>query len=131
MRGTLADNLTPKDKSLNFDVQTIAQLLGAAVQQARQIQDLRAEAYSLNQLGELYQQQGQSSEALELTEKALQLAQGINADDLTARAATQLGSIRQQQGDIEGAIAAYDVAFNKLQSLRSDLVTINPQQFSF
>ena len=132
MRGTLADNLTPKDKSLNFDVQTIAQLLGAAVQQARQIQDLRAEAYSLNQLGELYQQQGQSSEALELTEKALQLAQGINADDLTARAATQLGSIRQQQGDIEGAIAAYDVAFNKLQSLRSDLVTINPDvQFNF
>ena len=155
MRGTLADNLTQQDGSLNFDVKLarslgvreaspkeletspgslvkIAQFLATAVQQARQIQDLRAEAYSLNQLGKLYQKKGQWSEAQELTEKALELAQAINADDITARAATQLGSIRQQQGDINGAIAAYDIAFIKLKSLRSDLVTINPDvQFNF
>ena len=110
----------------------IAQFLGTAVQQARQISDPRAEAYALNQLGKLYQQQSQLSEAQELTEKSLQLAQSINADDITARSATQLGNIRQEQGNIDGAIAAYDIAFIKLQSLRSDLVSINSNvQFTF
>ena len=132
MGETLAANLTPQAQTLNFDVQKIAQLLGTAIQQARQIQDVRAEAYSLNQLGKLYQQQSQWSEAQGLTEKALQLAQAINAEDITARAATQLGSILKQQGDIKGAIIAYEIAFNKLQSLRSDLVTVNLDvQFNF
>ena len=142
MEGTITDNLAVQDVYLSTDVkraqsqrslvQEIAQLLGTAVEQARQIKDPRAEAYSLNQLGKLYQQQSQWSEAQTLTNQALQLAQAINADDITARAATQLGSIYQQQDDIQGAIAAYDVAFTKLQSLRSDLVTINSEvQFTF
>ncbi|MEM9273692.1 MAG: CHAT domain-containing protein [Cyanobacteria bacterium P01_F01_bin.143] len=110
----------------------IAHFLGTAVQQARQISDPRAEAYALNQLGKLYQQQNQLSEAQELTEKSLHLAQSINADDITARSATQLGNIRQEQGNIDGAIAAYDISFIKLQSLRSDLVSINSNvQFTF
>ena len=132
MRGTLGDNLTPHDDSGNVDVKQIAQLLATAVQQAREIKDFRAEAYSLNQLGKLYQKKGKWSNAQELTEQALQLAQAINADDITARAATQLGGIRKQQGDINGAIAAYEIAFNKFQSLRTDLVTVNPDvQFNF
>ena len=142
MEGILADNLAVKNIDLSIDVQhrrsqdslvqEIAQLLGIVVQQARQIKDPRAEAYSLNQLGKLYQQQSQHSEAQKLTEQALQIAQAINADDIIAQAATQLGSIYQQQDDIKNAIAAYDVAFTKLQSLRSDLVTINSDvQFTF
>ena len=132
MKLTLGDNVSPQDSPVNFKIPKIAQLLSTAVQQARQIKDTRAEAYSLNQLGKLYQQQNQHLEAQQLTEQALQVAQAINADDITARAATQLGSIRQQQNDIKGAIAAYDVAFTKLQSLRSDLVTINSDmQFAF
>ena len=142
MEATITDNLAVQDVYLSTDVkraysqrslvQEIDQLLGTAVQQARQLKDTRAEAYSLNQLGKLYQQQSQWSEAHKVTEQALQLAQSINADDITARAATQLGNIYQQQGDIKGAIAAYDVAFTKLQSLRSDLVNINSDmQFTF
>ncbi|MGK7893370.1 MAG: CHAT domain-containing protein [Xenococcus sp. (in: cyanobacteria)] len=137
MRATLAeqtnqDKIDSQDIAFDFNTQKIAQFLATAIQQARQIKDPRAEAYSLNYLGKLYLKKNQLSQAQELTEQALQLAQTINADDIIARAATQLGNIRQEQGDIEGAIVAYEVAFTKLQLLRSDLVSINSElQFTF
>ncbi|NEO68079.1 MAG: CHAT domain-containing protein [Moorea sp. SIO3H5] len=110
----------------------IANILAIAIQEARQIQDARSEAYSLNQLAKLYQQNQQWEDAKNLTEQALQIAQTINAGDIIALAATQLGQILKQQGDIPGAIAAYETAYNNLQSLRSDLVAINPDvQFKF
>ncbi len=110
----------------------VAKLLAIAVQQAREIEDSRAEAYALTQLGKLYEQTQQWQDAQTLTEQALQIAQGIDATDITARAAWQLGRILKQQGDITGAIAAYQGAFEHLQSLRSDLVAVNPDvQFNF
>ncbi|BAZ29860.1 TPR repeat protein [Cylindrospermum sp. NIES-4074] len=110
----------------------IAQLLATAIQKAREIKDPRAEAYSLQQLGKLYQRNAQLTDAKTLTQQALNIAQEINATDLEARAAGQAGAIAKQQGDIENAIAAYQIAFNDLQSLRSDLVAINSNvQFDF
>lgn len=110
----------------------VDQLLATAVQQARQIKDKRAEAYSLNQLGKLYEQTKQWDNAKDLTQQALQIAQELDAADISARAAWQLGRILKEDGDINGAIAAYGNAINNLQSLRSDLVAINPEiQFNF
>ena len=110
----------------------IAQLLATAVQQAREIQDPRGEAYALIQLGKLYKQTQQWQDAQTLTQQALKIAQRIDAADITARAAWQLGRILKQQGDITGAITAYQGAFDKLQSLRSDLIAVNPDvQFNF
>jgi CHAT domain-containing protein/tetratricopeptide (TPR) repeat protein len=120
--------------------QDIAQVLAIAVQQARDIRDRRAEAYGLNQLGKLYQQNQQWADARSLTEQSLQISQTLNAGDLVARSAAQLGGILKQQGQktntlsetMPKAIAAYDTAFNHLQSLRSDLVAINSNvQFDF
>ncbi|ELS00667.1 hypothetical protein Xen7305DRAFT_00003680 [Xenococcus sp. PCC 7305] len=134
LAATLMDGTAASDFPI-VDSPEIAQFLATAVQQARQISDIRAEAYALNQLGQLYQQQNQLSEAQELTQQSLQFAQSINADDITARSATQLGIIHRQQGNLNSAIAAYDIAFTKLQSLRSDLVTTNANnanvQFTF
>jgi CHAT domain-containing protein len=110
----------------------IARLLAGAVQQARALRDRRAEAYALTELGKLYRQQGQASEAKNLTQQALKMAQEINAADLIARAAGQLGSIFQQDNEVEDAIAAYEIAFHDLQALRSDLVAINTDvQYGF
>ncbi|MBD2202544.1 CHAT domain-containing protein [Calothrix sp. FACHB-1219] len=110
----------------------IAQLLAKTSQQAQEIQDSRSEVYSLQQLGKLYQQNGQLTEAIKLTKQAQILAQAMNASDLLARTAAQSGKIAKEQGDIESAIAAYEIAFNNLQSLRSDLIAINPDvQFDF
>lgn len=112
--------------------QNIAELLVTAVQQARQLKDLRSEAYALNQLGSVYADNQQWPDAQKLTQNALEIAQIIDADDLTARAAGQLGAIQKNQGNIPEATAAYTKAYKTLQSLRSDLVAINPDvQFNF
>ena len=120
----------PNHQSDNY--QTIAELLASAVAQARDIQDLRSEAYALNQLGAVYAESKQWEDAKKLTQNALEIAQRIHADDISARAAGQLGGIKKNQGNIPGAMAAYTNAYNILQSLRSDLVAINPDvQFNF
>ena len=112
--------------------QKIAQVLATAVQQAQSLLDLRAESYALGTLGELYEKSWQFSGAQEVTEKALSIAQSINASDIAYQWEWQLGRLLKNRGDIQGAIASYNVAYKTLQSLRTDLVAINPDiQFSF
>jgi CHAT domain-containing protein len=110
----------------------IAQLLANAVQQARVLNDSRAEAYALGQLGHLYETSRQWVEAEQLTQQALQLAQSIQADDIAVSWQWQLGRILKQQKRTAEAIAAYNQAVDTLSVLRGDLVAINPDaQFSF
>ncbi len=111
---------------------TSAQVLAQAVGQAQSLQDKPAESYAIGTLGELYEKTAQFSDAQKLTEKALFIAQSINALDIAYQWQWQLGRILKQQRDIKGALAYYSEAFKTLQSLRSDLVAINPDvQFSF
>lgn len=110
----------------------IAQLLVAAVKQAKSLSDQRSISYALGSLGGLYEQTQQWSDAKDLTQQALLLTQAINAPDIAYRWQWQLGRLLKEQGNMPGAIAAYSEAVNTLQSLRSDLVAINPNvQFSF
>lgn len=110
----------------------VADLLATATQQARNLRDPRAEAYALGTLGSVYEQADQWQNAQALTQKALRLAQAVNAPDITYRWHWQLGRLFKQQGQIPEAIAAYDAAVNELQSLRRDLVAVNREvQFSF
>jgi CHAT domain-containing protein len=113
-------------------VNEAAQQLATAVQQAKSLGDQQASAYALGNLGGLYEQTGQLSNAQDLTEEALLLAQTLNAPDIAYRWQWQLGRLLKVQGNRKGAIAAYDSAVKTLESLRSDLVSINPDvQFSF
>lgn len=109
----------------------IARLLSRAVGQARSLQDARAEAYALGQLGHLYEQNQQWSDGLNLTRQALQIAQQIQADDLAAIWQWQQGRILKAQGVFEEAITAYNQSVTLLQSLRKDLVAMPDVQFSF
>ena len=113
-------------------LRTSAQVLATAVQEAQSLLDLRAESYALGTLGELYEKSWQFSGVQEVTEKALSIAQSINASDIAYQWEWQLGRLLKKKGDIKGAIASYNVAYKTLQSLRTDLVAINPDiQFSF
>lgn len=110
----------------------VAQLLANAVQQAKGLNDLRAEAYALGELGHLYEVSRQWSEAERLTKQALQIAQSIQADDIAVSWQWQLGRILKQQTRTLEAIAAYNQAVETLSVLRGDLVAIDPDaQFSF
>lgn len=109
-----------------------AQLLAMAVKLAQSLKDRRAEANALGNLGKLYEQNQQWADARKLTEKALLLAQAVNAADIAYQWQWQLGRIMKVQGEREGAITAYFSAVKTLQSLRSDLVSISSDvQFSF
>lgn len=109
-----------------------AEQLSTAVRDARQLSDSRAEAYALTQLGKLYMQTQQWQEGKTVTEKALQIAQAINADDSIARSASQLGYVLAKSGDRTGALAAYQTSFESLQSLRGDSIAISADvQFAF
>jgi CHAT domain-containing protein len=115
-----------------LSTQDSARLLAKAIQESRSLGDKRAEAYALESLGSLYEQTGQLSEAQNLTEKGLFLAQSSNASDIAYRLEWQLGRLLWLKKDIKGAISAYDAAVETLQSLRSDLVAVNPDvQFNF
>ncbi|HBY76636.1 MAG TPA: hypothetical protein DEG47_06450 [Cyanobacteria bacterium UBA11148] len=111
---------------------SIANDLVTAVKQAQNLGDKRAETYAIGSLGGLYEQNQRWDEARSLTEKALLIAQGINASDITYQWQWQLGRIVKKQGDRQGAIAAYTQSIKTLKSLRSDLVAISSDaQFSF
>ncbi len=115
--------------SMNQDA---ARILARAIKQAETLKDLRAQAYALTELGSLYEQTNQYSEALKLSRQALQIAQNANASDITYQAAWQVGRILKIQGKNQEAISAYDSSIKILKTLRSDLVAINRDvQFDF
>lgn len=109
-----------------------AELLGTTVQQAQTLGDRYAEAYAIGYLGNAYEMTEQWASAKSLTEKALAVAQTLNANDIAYQWQWQLGRIFKAAKQPEAAIAAYRAAFQSLQSLRNDLAAIAPdQQFSF
>ena len=110
----------------------IAQILSTATQQAQTIKDKRALAYALGNLGEVYEQTEQFNEAQKLTQKSLNIANSIKAEDIIYQLQWQMGRLYRQQGNINRAIEFYDSAWQILKSLRSDLVAIDDNvQFSF
>ncbi|HEY9670302.1 MAG TPA: CHAT domain-containing protein [Waterburya sp.] len=120
--------------------QTAAQILAATIEQAKELQDQRAQSYALGYLGQIYEQTQQWKQARPLTEKALLLAQSSNAPDIAYQWQWQLGRLLKIQADkgkanssaYTSAIAAYQEAINTLKSLRNDLVATNLDlQFSF
>jgi len=103
-----------------------------ALQQARVLQNRRAESYVLGTIGGFYEQTQELSPAEKLTKQALGLVQAIDAVDIAYQWQWQLGRINQKQGRIKDAIAAYDAALKNLNLVRKNLLPINADaQFSF
>ena len=122
------ENLSP----VLIPLSELAPLLATAVQQAKDLQDAKAESYALGQLGKLYGQTQQWPYAEDLTQQALGLSQAANAKDLTYRWQWQMGRIFKQQAKTPKAIAAYTEATTTLKAIRSDLIATHPEvQFSF
>lgn len=114
------------------DKKDIAQILAKSAQQASSINDQRAQSYALGSLAEVYEQNNQWQEALDVTRKAWLLSQKINAPDIAFRWEWQLGRILKEQGNIQEAIKAYDASVDTLSTLRTDLVGVNREvQFNF
>ncbi|OUL20979.1 hypothetical protein BV378_28310 [Nostoc sp. RF31YmG] len=110
----------------------IAKLLKIAVQQAKDLGDVRLQADALGSLGNVCEHTQQWAEAENLTQQAVQLGQQINAGDIAYRWQWQLGRVLKAQEKTESAIAAYKEAVGTIKSLRADLAAASPDvQFSF
>ncbi|MGF1601012.1 MAG: CHAT domain-containing protein [Thermosynechococcaceae cyanobacterium] len=110
----------------------IARLIGPAVRQAESLGDPQAQSYAIGGLAQVYEQTQQWSDAKQLTQQALALAQAVNASEMSYQWQWQLGRIFKAQGDLAAATIAYRDAFQTLQSLRRDLVAVHPDiQFGF
>lgn len=117
----------------------LAEFLAIATRQAQVLSDTRSESFALGTLALLYEQEGRLTDAKDLNEQALGLAQAINANDVSYLWQWQLGRLYKAEGDRTGdpqnyakAINAYSDAVGTLQQLRTDLVAVNAQvQVSF
>jgi CHAT domain-containing protein/tetratricopeptide (TPR) repeat protein len=110
----------------------LAALMSKVVKSARQIQDASAEAYALNQWGQLYERTQQFAEAQTVTEKSLQIARNLQADNIISQSAWQMGRIAKQQNQRSRSIAYYQEAVKSLQAIRADLIAVNQDlQFSY
>ena len=131
-------NFVSSVMELESDSNTIA-IVKRAIQQARILQDSRAESYALGTLGKFSEYSQSWQQGIEITKSALFIAHQIDALDLTYRWEWQLGRLLTKQqatsntaSSNQPAIAAYTEAVNDLQSLRNDLASIDPDlQFSF
>jgi CHAT domain-containing protein len=82
-------------------------------------------------LGKIYEQTQQWAIAQNLTEKALQASQVLNAPEMTYLWQWQLGRILAQQSQREQAISAYLGAVTTLQPLSQDLTANSEFRFTF
>jgi len=112
--------------------QTALEYASKAKTIAEQLGDIRATSYALGVLGKIAESSENWELARENTEKALALAQSIQAEDLIYQWFWLLGRIYQKLGEKEKAIAAYKATTNTLESVRSNLLNIDSEiQFSF
>ena len=131
-RINLAQTLSKSQNSQLKTPNSLVTYLTDALKLARELGDRRAEAEAIGNLGTLYEHASRLDEAQKLTEKALLIAQQINAPDLGYQWQWQLGRILNLKQDKKNAIAAYSQSVQTLKSIRSDLVAISSDiQFEF
>lgn len=103
--------------------QAIEQLLSQTEQQAIELGDRRAQSYAIGTLGTFYKTTGALAEAQTQTQRAIALAEAINATEIAYRWQRQLGQIFKAEQQFPKAIQAYESAYATLQNLRRDVVT--------
>jgi CHAT domain-containing protein len=134
LRVNLADSLIKVNDRVTVSAYTpqAANLLAIAVRQAQELKDRRAESFATGELGMLYEQNRQLPDAYKLAQRALVLAQSVNADDLLYRWQWLSGKVLKQQGEYDRAIAAYIQSVQNIQAQRRELVASAPEvQFAF
>ncbi len=103
------------------DLEPAHATLRRAQSAAEAIDDTRTQSYALGYLGALYYDQGRLEEALDLSRRALFLAQRANAPESLYRWHWQVGRILARQRKPAEAIASYQQALTVLSTIRFDM----------
>jgi len=99
-----------------------SEVLNEAARMAESMGDRRTVSYAWGYLGTLYEEGHRYQEALQLTRKAIFVAQQVNAPESLYRWQWQAGRLLKNLGEIEDAISAYRRAVITLQSIRPELL---------
>ncbi|HME70817.1 MAG TPA: CHAT domain-containing protein [Myxococcota bacterium] len=97
--------------------------LSAAASLAAGQGDERTSSYALGYLGELYEQQGRTKEALDLTRRAVFAAQAAKVPESLYLWEWQTGRLLRTQGKTAEAIDSYGHAVRELEGLRYQLAS--------
>ena len=90
---------------------------------ARQLKNQRAESYAQGNLGYYYKITDETYKSQEYTERALRIAQSIQAWDIVYQLQQQLGRIYEAKRDNKKAIIAYDAAIKTIDLVRENLAS--------
>jgi len=88
---------------------------------AAELKDRPMESYALGYMAQLYEQDGQSDAALNLTRRAAFAAQQAQMPEALYRWEWQTGRLLRKQGEMGPAIADYRRAIETLQPIRNDI----------
>lgn len=114
------------------DRQEIEEFLATTIAEAKAINYPKSQSYILGLRGQIREELKDWDNAQKYTKKALILAQGINAPEVSYLWQWQLGRIDRALGERSQAIAHYSQAVELLKFLSRDLVAIDPDvQYSF
>lgn len=137
-----------QQKAIEPNWSQLTKAVEQAVDEAKSLQDIRAQSYALGNLAGLYEYRAWWVEqaafkaghdlnswrqiALRLTDQALYLTQPGEFSDLAYQWQWQRGRLLNATGDQPSATTAYEAAIKTLESVRGDLLAINSDvQFSF
>lgn len=104
-----------------------AGVLQEAVTAAEEQGDKRTLSYALGYLGQLYETEFRMDEALQLTRRALFVAQSVDAPESLYRWQWQLGRQLATTGRLDEAIASYRQAASTLQPIRVEVTHAPPE----
>ncbi|ODG99187.1 hypothetical protein A4S05_05500 [Nostoc sp. KVJ20] len=99
---------------------------------AKKLNNNRAESYALGTIATIYNSLGKTLEATQYFEKAMGLAQSVQAWDIAYEWQWQLGRLYRFLGKVDKANQVYESAINSLDQVRGDFLGVNPEiQFNF
>lgn len=99
---------------------------------AQNLNNNRAESYALGTIATIYNSLGKTLEATQYFEKAMGLAQSVQAWDIAYEWQWQLGRLYRVLGKVDKANQVYESAINSLEQVRGNLLGVNPEiQFNF
>jgi CHAT domain-containing protein len=128
-----ADSIELKQKARQeFSWTEIEQILVDVINKAQIIEDRRSQSYALGLQGKIYEYSGQWETATKTTQQALNLAQSLNASEISYLWQWQLGRIARARLDRTQALDYYSQAVATLRFLSQDLAAIDRNlQYSF
>jgi len=121
--GRLYLRLASSPGAATKELQPLAsQTLNEAATVAESVGDDRAMSYAYGYLGALYEQEGQTEDAMSYTVRALQRLEGEQAPEIRYRWEWQEARLLRAGGKTDEAINAYQRAVSDLQTIRPELV---------